>query len=239
MRQLIGSFLFAAWLPFWTVFISTIGLPCVLIGRAHWIGAAWGFGSLFGLRVFCNIRFKILGQEHLPKPPFIIASRHESAWETMIFLTIHPTVAYVLKKELLRIPFFGQYLVFLKMIAVDRSAGASALKSMLKQAKSCIEKNRVIVIYPEGTRMKPYERRNFHPGISALHSHFPELPIVPVALNSGAFWRRGKIYKKPGFVLMEYGPALTSAGDKKKWLADLQNDIITRSESLHEKINSE
>ena len=165
--RFLGSIAFTSLFFLWTAVICVVGLPCLVMNyrATYWLGGVWSSVTLFLLRWLCGIKSEFRGLEHLPSRPAILASKHQSAWDTLVlpYLTpqFHP--AYVLKIELTRIPLFGRLLRRAGMIAVDRSAGARALRQMLVEAKERAASGRSIVIYPEGTRTAPGHKRPYHP----------------------------------------------------------------------------
>ena len=173
---------------------------------------AWGCWQVAGLR------WRLTGEANIPSGPVIYAVKHQSSWETLILTLLLRQPAVVLKKELLSIPLFGTYLAKSGMIAVDREAGASALKEMVAEARQKIDEGRSVLIYPEGTRTPPGERRRYHPGVFALYRGLG-VPVVPVALNSGLFW--SKFTKKPGFVDVSFLPPVAEGMDRRSFLSGL------------------
>jgi 1-acyl-sn-glycerol-3-phosphate acyltransferase len=132
--------------------------------------------------------------------------------------------AFVLKRELLSIPLFGWYLRKVGMIAVDRAAGASALRNMARQASEAFAEGRSILIFPEGTRVPPGESRPYHPGVAALYTQL-KVPVVPVALNSGLFWGRRSFVKRPGTVTVQFLPPIPPGLDRKAFMRELESRI--------------
>jgi 1-acyl-sn-glycerol-3-phosphate acyltransferase len=231
IRSLAFNIAFFSW-----AFISSIlFIPLFVISprMAQKVGKPWGKGSLLLARLLCGISHEIRGQENIPHSPAIYAAKHQSAWDTIIFLTLFPRVAYVLKKELLRLPFWGWYLWRMKMIAIDRSAGASSIKQLIRDGKEALAENRSIVIFPEGTRTKPNSTPNYQPGITAMYSSLGA-SVVPVALNSGLYWGKNAFFKKPGKIIIEFLPPIPAGLPKKEFIARLQNDIETASNKLIE-----
>ena len=194
-------------------------------------GAPWANGVLFLARIICGIRYEVRGREHISDKPVIYASKHQSAWDTVIFLTLLHHPAYVLKRSLLRIPLWGWYLWRMKMIAIDRSGKASSLKQMVKDCKAALADNRSIVIYPEGTRTRPGATPHYHPGIIAMYSQLA-VPVVPVALNSGLLWGRDAFLKRPGTITIEFLPPIPPGMDKKQFANQLENTIESASNRL-------
>lgn len=208
------SFLLVLWvtMPFpWHVMMRTIaGWARVLKFLSRWVAGI-------------DVRFK--GLENVPDGPVVLASKHQSAWDTAVFLTVWPIACYVMKKELWSIPLWGWYARHCQSIPVDRAGGASALKGMLRTAKMRLEEGRHIVVFPEGTRVKPGENRKYHPGIAAIYQTV-DVPVVPVALNSGLFWgRRSNGRKYPGTITVEFLPAIEPGIDRKVFMTRLKDEI--------------
>jgi 1-acyl-sn-glycerol-3-phosphate acyltransferase len=229
LRSLLFNISFFAW----SLLSAIIFAPLFIFSSelAQKAGRPWALGSLYLAKLWCGIDYEIRGAEHMIHGPVIYASKHQSAWDTLIFLVLFNAPAYVLKRELLSIPFWGWYLWRMKMIAIDRSAGASSIKHMLRQSKNAVAKNRPIVIFPEGTRTKPGAEPHYHPGVVALYSQM-ELPVIPIALNSGVYWGKNAFIKRPGRIIMEFLPAIPPGMDKKLFNASLQQKIENASAQL-------
>lgn len=196
-------------------------------------GRPWALGVLFLARWICGITFEIRGREHFVDGPVIYASKHQSAWDTVIYLTLFKECpAYVLKRELLRIPFWGWYLWRMKMIAIDRSGKASSIKQMVKDSKEALGNNRPIVIFPEGTRTQAGTRGEYHPGVVALYN-FLKVPVIPVALNSGCYWAKNAFLKYPGKVIMEYRPPIAPGLGKDAFSLQLEEAVESASARLY------
>lgn len=200
----------------------------------QWCGTIWCRQVRFALDWVVGLRLQVVGGEHLPDGPCIVVAKHQSAFETVVFHTVLANPVYVLKKELTRIPLFGRYLVASGQVAVDRSAGASALKSMVDGVGKALASGRQVIIFPEGTRTPPGTERAFHPGIYALYKAFPETPIVPMALNSGMFWGRHRFVKYPGTVTFEFLPPMPPGLERKAFMAEIKARINDRSQALSE-----
>jgi 1-acyl-sn-glycerol-3-phosphate acyltransferase len=228
----IRSALFNAAFWLW-IGVLGIGLPiaCVYPPFAHRIARLWATGSLWLLRVLCGITHEVRGHEYIPSGTTLIASKHQSAWDTIIFWTLLPSPAFVLKRELIFYPIFGWYLILLKCIYIDRTSGAKAMKRMLREAKLRAGANRPIVIFPEGTRMPPGVNSVYHPGVAALYQHL-NLPVVPVALNSGLLWPKNAFVKKPGKITIEFLPPIAPGMKGRNFLAVLQEQVETASNRL-------
>ncbi|MEZ5669874.1 MAG: lysophospholipid acyltransferase family protein [Alphaproteobacteria bacterium] len=194
-------------------------------------GAFYSRGLLVLLRLTTGIRHEVRGLDRLPPPPYILAAKHQSAWETLALPTILRRPAIVLKRSLYRIPVFGWYLKASGQIGIDRNAGASALRQMIADARRAAAEGRPIVIFPEGTRTAPGEARAFHVGISALYDKL-RLPVVPVALNSGLYWPRESSAKHPGRIVIEFLPALPADLARKALMVRLHEAINVASDRL-------
>lgn len=190
--------------------MSVLALP-LLLAPAGWVRAAmrlWARIVVALLRAICGVRIVVEGREHLPSHgPALIASRHESAFDTIIWFTLVPEAVYVLKRELLRIPVYGWHARRAGMISVDRKGGATAMRGMLREAKEATALGRQIVIFPEGTRAHPGETLPMQPGIQAL-AKATGLPVIPVATNSGRVWGRRAFLKRPGTITIRVLPPL-------------------------------
>ena len=229
LRSLLFNIVFAAW----TGIVFLISLPTLLMPRrAVWsMGRLWVRGSLLLLRAIVGLGHRVEGGEHRLAGPAIYAVKHQSAWDTLVFPTLLDMPAYVVKQELTRVPLFGAYLKRCGMIPVDRQGRASALKRMLAAARSAVAQGHPILIYPEGTRTPPGERRPYHPGVAALYGDL-DLPVIPVALNSGLFWGRRSFHKMPGTITIEFLPAIPPGLPRKAFMEELQQRLEGASARL-------
>jgi len=175
---------------------------------SHGIARFWARTVLAGLKPLCGITVVVSGREHLPvSGPALIASQHQSAFDTVVWLLLVPSPAYVLKQELTRIPLYGGMIRKLGMISVDRSAGAAAIRSLLRGADMAVAQGRPIVIFPEGTRAPPGAPLPLHPGIAALATR-TGLPVIPVVTDSGLRWGRRAFRKRRGVIHIAIQPPL-------------------------------
>jgi len=231
--MLVRSLLFNLLFILWALLASILFAPLFLISRKAAIraGGPWARGALFLARVVLGITHEVRGAEHITNSPVIYASKHQSAWDTCVFLTLLDAPCYVLKRELLRLPGWGWYLWRMGMIAIDRKAGASSIKQMLRDSKARLNEGRTIVIYPEGTRTKPGSPPQYHPGIVALYSQL-DVPVIPVALNSGLLWGKDAFLKKKGKITIEFLPPIPPGLKKDVFKATLENTIETASNKL-------
>lgn len=173
--------------------------------------SGWSRLMLRCLRVLCGIRWSVEGREHLPRVPSVILSKHQSAWETLAYQVILPPQVWVLKRELLRVPFFGWGLAMMSPIAIDRGSATRALKQTLEQGKSRLSDGWWIVIFPEGTRIAPGKRGRYHLGGAWLACK-TGTPVLPIAHNAGTVWGRNAFVKYPGTITVSIGPAMHPAG---------------------------
>ncbi len=229
----LRSLLFNVLFYLWTALILTICLPLLAAPSRILFGAgrAWAHGNLAMLRFICGLFYEVRGLENLPAGPCIIASKHQSAWDTMIFSTFVDGPSYVLKQELLKIPLFGRYVIAAGCIPVDRSGGPSALRHLIDHARKTVAEGRKIVIFPEGTRVAPGAHQPYHPGTAALYAKLG-VPVVPVALNSGLYWGRHDFLKKPGCIVLEILPPIAPGMARKAFAPELENRIETASTRL-------
>ena len=175
------------------------------------VTSTWTRGMLFLLRHICGLHYRIIGAENIPKTPSIVLSKHQSAWETLAFQKIFPPQVWVLKQELLRIPFFGWGLAMTSPIAIDRSARKKALEQIVDQGKDRLKQGFWIVIFPEGTRIPPGQRGKYRIGGAWLATH-TNVPVVPVAHNAGEFWGRNSFIKHPGVITVSIGKPIDPTG---------------------------
>jgi 1-acyl-sn-glycerol-3-phosphate acyltransferase len=175
------------------------------------ITSGWAHLMLFLLRVICGIRYRVIGAEHIPQTPGIVLSKHQSAWETLAFQEIFPPQVWVLKKELLLVPFFGWGLAMTSPIAIDRSSKKAALKQIVKQGKDRLKQGFWIVVFPEGTRIAPGKKGRYGIGGAWLATH-TGAPVVPVAHNAGRFWGKNALIKLPGTITVSIGAPIDPTG---------------------------
>jgi 1-acyl-sn-glycerol-3-phosphate acyltransferase len=229
LRSVVFNLLYAIW----TGGMHILCIP-LLLGPRRWsrvAGGVWIDVDLWLLRNLVGLDYRVIGAENLPVGPAIFAAKHQSAWETLFFSRYLNYPAFVLKRELLSIPLFGWYLRKVGMIAVDRAAGASALRNMARQASEAFAEDRSILIFPEGTRVPPGQSRPYHPGVAALYTQL-KVPVVPVALNSGLFRGRRSFVKRPGTVTVQFLPPIPPGLDRKAFMRELESRIETAATAL-------
>ena len=182
----------------------------------------WSHFQVWALKVICGIRYRIEGAENIPGGPAIVMAKHQSSWETFSLFQIFPRQAYVLKRELLRIPFFGWGLAMMAPIAIDRGSGRRAIEQLIEQGRQRLDDGTWVVVFPEGSRMPPGTRGRYKLGGAVLAAE-TGYPVVPVAHNAGSFWPRNTFIKRPGTIRVVVGPVIESAGRKS-------DDIIKQVE---------
>ncbi|HEX4368721.1 MAG TPA: lysophospholipid acyltransferase family protein [Rhodopila sp.] len=195
--------------------------------RVIGVAMLWARTLVVAVRIICGIRLEISGLEHIPPGPALIASRHQSAFDTFVWLTLLPRCCYVFKDELLRIPLFGPLISVAGMIAVDRKAGAAAIRALSRQAERAVREQRQIVIFPEGTRSEPGHPGSLQSGIAALASR-TGLPVIPVSTNSGRYWGRRAFRKQPGTIRIVIGAPIPAQTERKALMRALRHgmDVI-------------
>jgi len=171
----------------------------------------WSRLIVAGAEKICGIRYQVRGAEHIPSSPFIVLAKHQSAWETLAFQVIFPPQTWVVKRELLWIPFFGWGLAMLSPIAIDRAAGGRALRQLLDQGRERLARGLCIVMFPEGTRMPPGTRGHYQAGGAWLATQ-TGAPVLPVAHNAGSLWRRKAFLKRPGLITVSVGTPIAPQG---------------------------
>jgi 1-acyl-sn-glycerol-3-phosphate acyltransferase len=215
--------------PYALLAVASFPLPRMLRYR---IISGWSRLAVFLSRVILGIRCEIQGRENLPSRPSVILSKHQSAWETLAFQQIFPPQVHVLKRELLWIPFFGWGLALMSPIAIDRARGVAALRNMARRGRERLEQGFWIVVFPEGTRVAPGEKRHYQLG-GAWLAAASGAPIVPVAHNAGLVWPRNAFLKHAGTITVRIGPPIdTSNRDAKtlnalveKWIEEQQKAL--------------
>lgn len=173
----------------------------------------WSRVVIWLARWVLGIRYQVRGLEHLPRVPCIVLSKHQSAWETIAFQLFMPPLSFVLKQELLRIPFFGWGLAMTSPIAIDREAGREALKALEEQGRERLAQGFSVLVFPEGTRTKYGERGRYNVG-GAWLAVKAGVPVLPVAHNAGRLWGKNAFIKRPGLITVVIGPPIPTAGRK-------------------------
>jgi 1-acyl-sn-glycerol-3-phosphate acyltransferase len=230
----LRSLLFNAGFFGLTALAGVLALPLLTAPR-QWtlaVQRGWARVIIAMMRVLCGITLRVEGREHLPaKGPALIAAKHQSAFDTIVWFLLVPDPVYVLKAELFRIPVWGWHARHTRMIGVDRKGGASAMRGMLREAREAAAEGRQIVIFPEGTRVAPGARAPYQPGIVAL-AGATALPVIPVATNSGRLWGRRSFVKRPGEIVVKVLEPLPAGLTRAELLGALEARIEAAQEQL-------
>lgn len=191
------------------------------------------------LRLVCGVKLNIEGLENLPKKNgYIIASKHQSAFETMVFHAIVPNVFYVLKKELMYLPIAGIYFLKTGCIPIDRKGGAKTMRQMLTGVKSRLREGMNLIIFPEGTRTQPGSKKPYTPGVAFLYEQC-NVPVVPVALNTGYCWPKNKVKKYPGQLTVRFLPPIAPGAERRAFLNMLYEQIESAQDLLPDPFRKE
>lgn len=230
MRSRVFDLLLAAWTG-----LFGLGVPILTFSRAsdhiiRRVTRLWAKGVLFGLKHVVGLGHVEQGREHLPDKPCLIVCNHQSTWETIAFLLLVPDVAIVAKHELIRIPIFAWYLRRSPMIIIDRETGTRALKVMIDESRAALAQGRSVLIFPEGTRGSGEDELAFKRGVGMLYSRL-NVPVVPVAVNSGRFWGRDQPFKRSGTIGVSYRPPIAPGLSAKEFIRTAEASIEAGRES--------
>ena len=214
--------------------LLVLALPTLVMPHRAilWMAKLWGRNSLRLLRWICGLKAEFRGLDKVPLDrPLIIAAKHQSIWETFVLVSLFDDPTFIIKRELMWIPFFGWYTWKGRMIAVNRGARSQALNEMSTRARDEIRKGRQLIIFPEGTRRAPGAEPRYKFGVAHLYATIG-VPCIPVALNSGLFWPRRSFLRWPGTVLVEFLDPIAPGLEKEVFLERLQNTIETATARL-------
>ncbi len=216
-----------------TTLFVVLGSPLLFAPR-RWAMAALAVHSRFELwllKLIVGTKLEVRGAEKLPQGPCLVASKHQSAWETFALIPLFRDPALLMKRELFWIPFHGWFSHKFEMIPVDRDKGPAALRRMLREARKRVADRREIIIFPEGTRRPPGAPPDYKTGVILLYEALG-IPCVPVALNSGVFWPRRSLERRPGTIVVEFLDPIPPGLPKAEFLARLTEAIETASARL-------
>lgn len=193
----------------------------------------WSRTALLVIKNCFGIDYRFVGVEKLPEGPFVVACKHQSTWETFALYLILRDPQYILKQELMNIPLWGWYARKSQHIAVDRDAGAKSLRMLVSETLDRLQYDRQVIIFPEGTRSEPGKSGRYHPGVAAMYKALPDnVPMVPMALNSGVYWGRRKFWVSPGTITLEVLDPIYPGMDRKEFLKVLEQRIEDASTRL-------
>lgn len=206
----------------------------LLLGPRSWamVGlSAHGSTCVWLLEIIVGTRLEVRGQDKLPRGAVLVASKHQSAWDTFALVPLLHDPAIIMKRELMWIPFYGWFSAKFKMIFVRREAGPSALRRMASDAMERAEAGRQVLIFPEGTRREPGAEPAYKPGALFLYERFG-IPCVPLALNSGLFWPRRSLKRYPGTIIVEFLDPIPPGLPRKEFSKRLEQAIESASDAL-------
>ncbi len=231
LRSLVYNVLFYLLLVFWMI----VGIPTFLMPRAGimTIARSWARSSVWLMRVICNTRVEYRGLEKIPKGPLIVASKHQSMWETFALLQFFDAPLFIYKRELSWLPLFGWYLMKAEMIGVDRGGGLRSLMKMARRAPKEIRSGRQLIIFPEGTRTAVDAPPDYLTGVGQIYAS-SAVPCIPVALNSGLFWPRRTFMRYPGTLVVEFLDPLPPGLSRDEFLARISAVIEEATNRLVE-----
>jgi|SRR5579871_350149 len=228
-RSLVFVTLFYLWST-----ILGLGMLLFLLLPRRWTLAAfrfWAKGVVWLLAACCNVRLELRGREHVPKGRAIIAAKHQCMFDVFAEFLWLDDPCIVMRKELMRIPFFGWYAAKSGMIVLDREGGASALRKLLRDARERLTEVRPVFIFPEGHRGEPGVAGDYHPGVAGLYRGL-ELPVHPVATNSGVHWPAHGFLRRPGTIVFEYLAPIAPGMKRAEFMRELEDRIEAASNAL-------
>lgn len=210
LRSVLFNLIMVLFTPIWTC-ICFLAAP-LPFEKKYYVVSRWNVFIIWLAKVVCGIRYQIKGAENLPDAPVILMCKHQSAWETIFLLCKLPRpLAFVLKKELLNIPFFGWALAMMRVIPIDRKQGVRAFRQIVVEGKKRLAGGQWIIFFPEGTRTAVGERGEYKGGGTRLAIATDTL-VVPIALNAGECWPKNSFIKQPGLVTVSIGPPISPKG---------------------------
>jgi 1-acyl-sn-glycerol-3-phosphate acyltransferase len=212
-----------------------IAIPTFLLPRQAILEVAksWSRSMIWMLRVICNIDVEYRGLEKVPSGPLLVASKHQSAWETIALLALFKQPLFILKRELTWLPLFGLYLLKAQMIPINRSSGVRAMSKMTPLARERVRDNRQLIIFPEGTRRPVGAEPRYKFGVAQIYVDCG-VQCVPVALNAGLFWPRRTFLRYPGTVIVEFLDIVPPGLSRDDFLARISEAIETSTAKLVE-----
>lgn len=209
VRSLLQMTIYVVSTVVWAL-VSMLAAPLPYRHR-YWLITRWTHFNLWVLERLCRIRVEVQGLEHIPAGGGVVMAKHQSAWETLALQRWFTPQTWVLKRELLRLPLFGWAIALLDPIAIDRGTAASALRQLSRQGAERLAEGRWVVVFPEGTRLPPGTRGQYHGG-GAMLAERTGAVVVPVAHNAGHCWGRNSFLKHPGVIQVRIGPPIDPKG---------------------------
>ena len=228
---LARSLLFSTLFYLWSLVLVNLCLPA-LIGPRRWVVRAfsfWGRGVIVLLRVCCDIRVEVRGT--VPVGKALVAAKHQCMFDVFAQFVILPDSCFVMRKELMMIPWFGWYAWKQRMIVVDRAGGSKALRQMVRDGQDCLAEERQLLIFPEGHRGEPGVAGHYQPGVAGLYRDLG-LPAHLVATNSGVHWPAHGILRRPGTIVFEYLEPLPAGLKRGEFMREMEDRIEAASSAL-------
>ena len=231
--MLLLTIIFYGALASWTILMGLLSLPFLLLPSKYirFPAKIWIKGIFIFLQYICGVTHEIRGLNNLSDEPIIIISKHQSAFETFALYYYLKKSFFIHKKQLFYIPIFGQYLMKHSMVAIDRAGKASTMRQMISDVKKKLDSGSTIIIFPEGTRKKPWEKADYKTGFIGIYNT-SKRKLQPVALNSGLFWQKGLKVIKRGHIIIEFLPQIDIGLDKREVLNKVENSIESATNKL-------
>ncbi len=221
-----------------TPLVAALMIVCIPLGYSveHALTRGWCKLMIGAARILCGLQYRVLGAERFPQQAVVVLAKHQSAWETIFLNAYCPRPVFVIKRELVLVPFFGWGLAMIKPISIDRKAGRDALNQVIEQGTQRLRDGHWVVIFPEGTRVAPGARKRYAIGGATLAVQ-AAAPVVPVAHNAGYFWGRNAFTKRPGLITISFGPMIATANraaveviqETERWIETEVQRIATES----------
>ena len=232
---LARSLLFAGLFYLWSLLLCLLFLPALLMPRAvvAWAFKLWGRGVIFLLAACCGVRVEVRGREHVPTGRALVAAKHQCMFDVFAQFVVLPDSCFVMRKELMLIPFFGWYAWKQRMVVIDRDGGSAALRKMVRDGQDRLAEERQLLIFPEGHRGEPGVAGDYQPGVAGLYRDLG-LPAHLVATNSGAHWPAHGILRRPGTIVFEYLTPLPAGMKRADFMRQMQERIEAASYALLE-----
>ena len=229
----LRSALFGAWFYLVTTVLAVAFAALLPFPRAAIMGGLrlWARLIVLGLKVFVGVRIEVRGLEHRPTGAALIASKHQGWFDAMGPFTFLPDACFVLKQELLRIPFWGWEAGKAEMIPIDRDAHAQAVRDLVAAARRRLGDGRQVIIFPEGTRRAPGAAPAYKPGVAAIYREL-EVPCTPMATNSGVHWPADALPSRPGVIVFEFLAPIPAGLKRAEFMRELQERIEMASDAL-------
>jgi 1-acyl-sn-glycerol-3-phosphate acyltransferase len=232
---LIRSLIFAVLFYLWSLTLCVIFLPALVLPRSivAWAFKLWARGVVWLLAVCCGVRVEVRGRQYVPTGRALIAAKHQCMFDVFAQFQVLGDSCFVMRKELMLIPFFGWYAWKQRMIVVDRDGGSAALRQMVRDGQDRLSEERQLLIFPEGHRGEPGVAGDYQPGVAGLYRDLG-LPVHLIATNSGVHWPAHGIRRKPGVIVFEYLEPLPAGLKRGEFMREMQARIETASNALLE-----